>query len=102
MKLNEYKIGDKVEVLINNPKLNTDTWVDGEVLGRGFILPLKNERHKPYTILTIKLNRIYCKIEPIYNYINDNIPIFVDNKIEFYEMTNIEGFIDDKKVRLKW
>jgi len=101
MKLDEYKIGDKVEVLIKNPKLNIDTWVDGEVLSRGFILPIKNERHKPYTILIIRLKRTYCKAEPQYEFINGNIPIFIDNKIEWYEKENDEGFIDDKQVRLK-
>ena len=40
MKINEYKEGDKVEVLMNNPRNNNkDEWRDGEVISKRYIHP---------------------------------------------------------------
>jgi hypothetical protein len=101
MKLSEYKVGEKVEVWISNPKLDTKIWVDGEVLDKRIIEPNVGERHNPYTILIIRLKRTFCKAEPEYNFINGTIPVFIGNEFEFYEMENDEGFIYNNEVRLK-
>ena len=76
MKINEYKEGDKVEVLMNNPRNNNkDEWRDGEVISKRYIHP----QHGPaYPILIVN-----------------------DNNLEFYEKETEEGFLYENTIRLK-
>jgi len=99
MKINEYKEGDKVEVLMNNPRNNNkDEWRDGEVISKRYIHP----QHGPaYPILIVKVIRTYCKATPVYRWLDGNIPVFVDNNLEFYEKGTEEGFLYENTIRLK-
>lgn len=100
-KLNEYKAGDEVEVIVNNPRNeNLNEWRPAEVLDKRMIYPRVGERHKPYLILIVRLTRTYCKATPVYRFIG-NIPIFVDNNLEFYDKENDEGVLYSNQIRLK-
>jgi hypothetical protein len=102
MELKNYKGGDKVQVLMNNPKNNNkDEWRDGEVLYVRMIYPRNGERHQPYPIVIVRVKRTYCKATPVYMWINDNIPVFIDNNLEFYEKENDEGFLHENQIKLK-
>ena len=63
----EYKSGDKVEVLINNPRNdNKDEWRNGEVIDKRIVYPTYGSHHEPYPILIVRLIRTYCKATPAY------------------------------------
>jgi hypothetical protein len=65
------------------------------------IYPKMNyERFTPYPILIVRISRTYCKATPTYNFIG-NIPIFVDNTLEFYEKENEEGIIYSNQIKLQ-
>mgnify|MGYP006989327765 CR=1 FL=1 len=101
MEINEYKAGDNVEVLINNPRNNNkDEWRDAEVIDKRIIYPSRGEHHRPYSILIVRLKRTYCKATSTYRFIG-NIPVFVDNTLEFYEKENEEGVIYPNQIRPK-
>jgi hypothetical protein len=101
MEMKDYKAGDQVQVLMNNPRLdNKDEWRDGEVLDNRMIYPSHGSHHPPYPIVIVRVRRTYCKATPIYRMIG-NIPVFVDNSLEFYEKENDEGFLYEKTIRLK-
>ena len=102
MEINDYKSGDKVEILINKPQNdNKSEWRDAEVLDKRIIYPNYGERHEPYPILIVRVSRTYCKATPTYKWINGNIPVFVDNTLEFYDKENDEGVIYENQIRLK-
>lgn len=102
MEINDYKGGDVVEVLINNPKLdNKNEWRTAEVLDKRMVYPENGSRHKPYPILIVRVTRTYCKATPTYRWIDGNIPVFVDNTLEFYDKENDEGVIYKNQIRLK-
>lgn len=101
MILNDYKAGDQVEALITNPQTNKDVWVNAEVLDKRMVYPSNGSRHRPYPILIVRLKRTYCKATPQYRWFDGNIPVFLDNKLEFYEKENDEGIIYEKQIRLK-
>ena len=93
MELKDYKPGDKVTARINNPEMdNQAVWVDGEVTEIKTIHPAHGQRHKPYPMVMVKLNRTYCDAKPIYR-VEDGVRIFDHNKLRFYTKENIEGFI---------
>ena len=93
MELKDYKPGDKVTARINNPEMdNQAVWVDGEVVEIKTIHPAHGQRHKPYPMVMVKLNRTYCDAKPIYR-VEDGVRIFDHNKLRFYTKENIEGFI---------
>jgi hypothetical protein len=99
-KIADYNVGDEVEVLINNPRLdNKDEWRPAEVLYKRMI---HQEHGAPYPILIVKVVRTYCKAEPIYRWIDGNIPVFVENNLEFYDRENEEGILYEKFIRPKF
>jgi hypothetical protein len=101
MKLNEYKVDDKVSARINNPELdNQAIWVDGEVTEIKTIYPSRGERFKPYPMVMVLLERTYCDATPIYE-VNSGIKIFTHNKLRFYTKPNNEGFIYDNHLKLR-
>jgi hypothetical protein len=101
MEINDYKIGDNVEVLINNPKLNDQKeWRNAEVINKRTIYPNNGSHHRPYPILIVRLIRTYCNAAPVYKWI-DSIPVFVSNKLNFYDKENDEGIIYENEIRLK-
>jgi hypothetical protein len=101
MELKNYKAGNEVQVLMNNPRNdNKDEWRDGEVLDVRMIYPRNGERHQPYPIVIVRVKRTYCKATPVYRMLG-NIPVFVDNNLEFYEKENDEGFLYENQIRLK-
>ena len=101
MEIKDYKQGDSVEILTNNPRNdNKPEWRDAEVLDKRTIYPNHGERHQPYPILIVRTRRTYCKATPVYRFV-DNIPVFVDNNLEFYEKDNDEGIIYSTGIRLK-
>ena len=98
--MKDYKPGDKVKVLMNNPRFdNRAEWRDGEVVDNRMIYPANGSRHAPYSMVIVRVTRTYCKASPIYKRIGD-IPVFVDNTLEFYEKQNEEGFVYDNQIRL--
>ena len=98
MKINDYKVGDDVEVLIDNPRdENKYLWRSGKVISKRYI---HQDHDAPYPILIVHTTRTYCKAIPKYRWI-DNIPIFVDNHIEFYDQANDEGFLYEYQIRPK-
>jgi len=99
--LNEYKQGDVVEVLVNNPRNeNLNEWREAEILDKRIIYPRTGEKHQPYPILIVHLTRTFCKATPVYRFIG-NIPIFVDNNLEFYNRETDEGIINKNQIRIK-
>ena len=99
--LNEYKAGDEVEVMVNNPRNeNLNEWREAEVLDKRMIYPSNGSHHPPYPILIVRLTRTYCKATPVYHFIG-NIPVFVDNNLEFYDKENDEGIIYKNQIRVK-
>jgi hypothetical protein len=101
MKIAEYKSGDKVEVLINNPRNdNKDEWRDAEVLHKRMIYASNGSKHPPYPILIVRIIRTYCNATPTYKFI-DNIPIYVDSTLEFYDKEADEGVLYENQIRLK-
>ena len=97
MKIDEYNVGDNVEVLTNNPRNdNKDEWRTAEVLYKKYIHP----QHGPsYPILIVRVIRTYCKASPVYRFI-DNIPIFIDNCLDYYDKENEEGILYEFQIRL--
>jgi hypothetical protein len=101
MTISEYKPGDLVDVLINNIRLdNKKEWRPGEVIDKRTIHPGYGEHHHPYPILIVRTTRTYCKAEPIYRWV-DNIPIYFDSNLEFYDKENDEGIIYPEQIRLR-
>jgi hypothetical protein len=101
MEIKYYKSGDMVEILTNNPRNdNKEEWREAEVLDKRIIYPSGGERHQPYPILIVRTRRTYCKATPVYRFIG-NIPVFVDNNLEFYEKENDEGILYENLIRLK-
>jgi hypothetical protein len=101
MTIAEYKAGDQVQVLMNNPAMgNREEWRDAEVLDKRMIYPSNGSKHPPYPILIVRTRRTYCTATPIFRMLG-NIPVFVDNSLEFYEKDNDEGIIYEKYIRLK-
>jgi len=105
--IGEYKSGDKVEVLINNPSNdNKEEWRNGEVIDKRIINPSDSYRglgscEKPYPILIVRLIRTYCKATPTYRWIDGNIPVYVDSILEYYDKENDEGFLYANTIRPK-
>jgi hypothetical protein len=99
--LNEYKAGDVVEIMVNNPRNeNLNEWREAEVLDVRTIYPRTGERHQPYPIVIVRVTRTYCKATPVHRFIG-NIPVFVDNNLEFYDKENDEGILYKNQIRLK-
>ena len=99
MKITDYKTGDAVQVQVMNPRLEDRVeWREAEVLRTQMIYPSYGSKHKPYPIVIVRVNRTYCKAEPIYRFIG-NIPVFVDNSLEFYDKLNDEGIIYENQIR---
>jgi hypothetical protein len=102
MEIKDYKQGDIVEVLMSNPRNeNLMEWREAEVLDKRVVHPDNGSRHRPYPILIVRVQRTYCRAEPVYNFVNGNIPVFVDNSLEFYDKLNDEGIIYPNQIRLK-
>jgi hypothetical protein len=101
MRIDEYKTGDEVQILITNPQTNKEEWRNAEVLDKRTVYPSNGSRHRPYPILIVRVKRTYCKATPTYKFINGNIPVFVDNTLQFYDRENDEGIIYDNQIRLK-
>ncbi|HLO91587.1 MAG TPA: hypothetical protein VK172_10530 [Lentimicrobium sp.] len=98
--MKDYKAGDQVEVLMNNPRnANKDEWRKGEVIDNRMIYPSRDERHHPYPIVIVKVVRTYCKATPNFRMIG-TVPVFVDNTLEFYDKENEEGFLYENQIRL--
>lgn len=101
MELSDYKSGDKVEVLILNIQTDRFEWREAEVLDVRTIHPRVGEKHLPYPIVIVRVKRTYCKATtPIYRFV-DNIPVFVDNNLEFFDKENDEGVLYENTIRLK-
>jgi len=101
MEIKDYKQGDNVEILMNNPRNdNKVEWRDAEVLEKRTIYPSNGSKHPPYPILIVRTTRTYCKATPVYRFI-ENIPVFVDNALEFYDKENDEGIIYSIQIRMK-
>jgi hypothetical protein len=99
MEMKNYKAGDLVQVKMINPRLeDKEEWRDGEVLDNRMVYPSHGSHHRPYPIVIIRVKRTYCKATPVYKLIG-NIPVFVDNTLEFYEKENDEGFIYENTIR---
>jgi hypothetical protein len=102
MKIADYKAGDEVEVKVNNPaNENKEEWRDARVIDKRTIYPSNGSHHPPYPILIVTLKRTYCKATPVYRFIGGNIPVFVDNNLEFYDKENDEGIIYESQIRMK-
>lgn len=102
MEIKDYKAGDLVEVLINNPQNNNkQEWRNAEVLDKRMIYPNVGERHQPYPILIVRLTRTYCKATPTYRWIDGNIPVYVDSILEYYDRENDEGVLYSSDIRLR-
>ena len=101
MKIQDYKAGDNVEVLINNPLDNKDEWRPAEVIDKRMIYPKNGSHHPPYPILIVRLIRTYCQATPVYRWIDGNIPVFVTNNLHFYDKENDEGVLYENQIRLK-
>lgn len=105
--IGEYKSGDKVEVLINNPRNNNqEEWRNGEVIDKRMIIPRDSyiglgRCENPYPILIVRLIRTYCKATPTYKWIDGNIPVYVDSVLEYYDKENDEGFLYAYTIRPK-
>jgi hypothetical protein len=100
MEMLNYKAGDQVEVLINNPRLeNKDEWRKAEVIDNRMIYPSHGSHHRPYPMVIVRVTRTYCKATPKYRMVG-NIPVFVDNSLEFYDKENDEGFVYENQIRL--
>ena len=101
MKIDDYKSGDKTEILMYNIQTNENEWRDAEVLDKRIIYPSAGSKHKPYPILIVRVIRTYCKATPKYRWIDGNIPVFVDNDLEFYDKENDEGILHKDEIRMK-
>jgi hypothetical protein len=95
----EYKAGDKVQVLMTNPQTNREEWRSAEVLDKRIISPAHGSHHRPYPILIVRVQRTYCKAQPKYRWIDGNIPVFVDNTLEYYDKENDEGILYAEQIR---
>jgi len=101
MEIDDYKSGDKAEILMHNIQTNENEWRDAEVLDKRIIYPTGSSKHRPYPILIVRVVRTYCKATPKYKWLNGNIPVFVDNDLEFYDKENDEGIIYSNRIRIK-
>jgi len=100
MKIDDYKAGDKVKVLVSNPRMNKDEWRNAEVIDKRTIYPSNGSHHPPYPILIVRLTRTYCQATPIYRMIDGNIPVFVANNLHFYDKENEEGVLYENQIQL--
>lgn len=101
MKLKDYKLGDLVEVLVNNPRNNNkEEWRSGEVISVRTINTSFSDKFKPYPIVIVRVLRTYCKAEPVYRFV-DNIPVFDHYSYTYTDKMNEEGFIYENQIRLK-
>lgn len=99
MEMKDYKPGDKVKVLMNNPRNNNNAeWRDAEVIDNRMIYPGRGEHHRPYPIVIVRVIRTYCKATPEYKMI-DNIPVYINSSLEFYDKINEEGFVYENQIK---
>ena len=99
MELQDYKTGDRVQVLMDNPKVNKSEWRDGTVTGIEIIEPGRTERHKPYPILMVKTTRTYWRSVPNYGWTKEGVRVYKNDIGYFYDKENTEGFINGKTVK---
>lgn len=95
MKIEDFNIGDKVQVLITNPKENKDEWRNGEVINKGIIYPTGTQRHDPYPKFTVKYTHTY------YRKLKDNYDgiVWVSEDGEFYNKENESLFFIDGTIK---
>lgn len=102
MRTEDYKIGDKVEVLINNPRNdNKDEWRDAEVIKINTIYPSGSGNYTPYPMLIVRVIRTYCRVVANNYRMVDSIPIYVDCTLEYYDKINEEGIVNSNEIKLK-
>lgn len=101
MELIEYKKGQNVEVELLDIKSDKMEWKDGVIDKVDMIYPNNGSKHPPYPIVIVKTTRTYCKTEPQFITIQNNIRVFITNKLTFYTKKNTEGFIYKNNIRLK-
>lgn len=101
MEMKEYKTGDRVEVLMNNPRNdNKDEWRTGVVTDIQMISPSRGEKHKPYPMVMVKTVRTYFKSVPRYEN-KFNTKVYVGDDGTFYDKENTEGFIYENQIKLR-
>lgn len=91
MKITDYKVDDKVKVLINNPKNNNlNEWRDAKVIKHQTIhWGGSGIRHEPYVVLVVEVVRTYYrKLKDLYNGI-----VWVGETFEFHDKLNTELII---------
>lgn len=103
--INEYKIGDDVQIATTNPRedptgKNDAVWHDGVVTDIKMIEPSRGERFRPYPMLVVRFTRTYCTATPQYHVV-DGIKIYVDSILTFYDKESHEGFFYKTQVRLQ-
>lgn len=99
MLLKDYKIGNKVEVLMNNPRLNNkNEWRDAEVIDTYIIHP----NHGPgYVVLMVKVIRTYCKVvDTVYRWV-DNVKVYDHDVLDFFDKENSELVLYSENIKLK-
>ena len=102
MKLSEYTIGQACEVMMLNIQTDEDEWRPAQVVNSTVIYPEHGAKHRPYTMLFVKVIRTYYKSEPVMVYDEDlGVDIYGGDEGIFYDKENIEAIIYDKQVRPK-
>ncbi len=104
MKLEDFEIGDKVQVLVTNPKIDKQEWRDGVVENKGLIYPnsrgVTQERFTPYPKFTVKyIHTYYHTQEGVTVWDNDGIPHFEIPEPKFYDKENSALFFMDGTIK---
>jgi len=101
--INEYVIGELVQIATTNPRedptgKNDSVWHDGIITDINTIYPSRGEKFKPYPMLIVKFMRTYCSATPQYHFI-DGVKIYVDSILTFYDKESHEGFFYRSQIR---
>ena len=98
--LSEYKIGDTCEVLMDNIRTGVEEWRKAQVVDSRIIEPDHGARHKPYTMLMVKVIRTYYQSKPVMVYDEDlGFDVYGGDEGYFFDKENTEGFLYDSQVR---
>jgi hypothetical protein len=101
IEIKEYKVGDKVRVLMNNPRENNrDEWRDAEVVRIQTVYPSYGSHHAPYPMLIVKVIRTYCKATDNFKML-DGVKVYSGSTLEFFDKENEEGVIYSDQIMLK-
>ena len=107
MNINDFEIGEEVEVFIQNPRLgniiNNCEWRKGVVVDKKMVYPtagLSNRPTKPYPSFSVKAIHTYANvIDNTYETLNNGVKVFKDYVFDIYDKENTSNYYSEREIR---